>query len=298
MIFNTETNPGGLSAAQPSSPFPSAPPVTPGAANYREGQTATSPDGKRRVVFRSGMWVKDTSYLPPQPRATTTNSDMRALDEANANAAAGRETTSQYLQAAQALDDLGGTGPWKEALMSAGAPGSGETTPSRGWLGDALGAVGGVLSAVGGAAARPFFSEKKLEARDRLRTIAANGVLSRSGQLKGPASDRDVAFLRSGGLDLSKTTGENKRVLMDGIRQGGLAQTRALVTSRWIADNGSLVAKNRGGLTYQEALQQAEARYADDFARRQAARRQAPSAPPSVKGSRTLTIDLDGRVIR
>lgn len=268
-----------------------------------EGRTATSKDGKSRVVFRSGMWVKDTSFVPPQPTATTTNADLQVLNQANATAAAERESVPTYLQASQAIQDLGGTGPWKEWLMSAGAPGQSEEGPKRGIVGDAFGAVSGVLSSVAGAAARPFYSSKQLAARDRLRTIAAQGALSKAGQLKGAASDRDIALVRTAGLDPSKVTEENNRVVLDGIKQSGLSQTRAMVASRWIADYGSLSAKNANGLTYPEALGRAEARYAQNFAERQAARalgpRRLPAPPPGRRGGQSIqTIDLDGNIIR
>lgn len=271
-----------------------------------EGRTATSKDRKTRIVVRNGEWVRDWSYRPPADAqsATTTNADMKAMGEANARAAAERDATPLYLSAAQAIDGLGDTGPWKAALMDAGAPGQSEPSADRGWLANAFGGVAGLIPKAAGALYRPTIPRKVLAARDSMRSIAAQGALSRTAQLKGAASDRDMAMVRVAGLDPSKLPEENRRIVKSAIRDGGLNQTRALVTNQWISDNGSLKARNRNGKTFQEVLQRAEQMYGQRFTERQAERHQGakslPKPPPSRKASsagRPVTIDLNGNIV-
>jgi len=257
-----------------------------------EGKTATSKDGKSRIVIRNGEAVRDTTYRP-MAAASATNSDLTALATARENAAAARDATRTYKEAARALDDAGETGPWKDALLSAGAPSGNGDSPDRGWLGNALSTVVSVPMAAGGYIYRAITPRKQLAARDTLQTIAAKGALARSAALKGTASNSDMALIRLGGLGTAKYPEENRRILKDGVKEGGLAQTRALVTQQWIADYGSLKAKSSGGKTFEQTLQHAEDTFDRRFAERQAARRM-PTPPPSVRKNRVRTYDLDG----
>ena len=65
-------------------------------ADEYEGRTVTSKDGKTRVVWRSGEWVKDTTYAPPVEKVKPTNADMKLLGELSAKAQAERDGRRTY----------------------------------------------------------------------------------------------------------------------------------------------------------------------------------------------------------
>lgn len=272
-----------------------------------EGKTATSKDGKTRIIIRNGEAVRDDSYRPSgAAQVTTTNADMKALADARDTAQAERDATRTYLRAAKAIDDFGDSGPWKATLLDAGAPGQSEEAPDRGWAANVLGPVASLPMNIAGGIYRAFTPRKTLTARDTLRTIGAQGALAQSSKLKGTASNADMALIRTAGLQPSKYPEENRRIVNQAITDGGLAQTRALVTQNWIATNGSQKAKDSAGHTLEDMLQLAEASYARHFAERQAARRQPvrslPQPPPSVRksasASRVPVIDMNGNPAR
>lgn len=249
----------------------------------QEGQTATSKDGKKRIVFKGGQWVNDPTYQAPgADRAKTTPNDMQVLREASREAASERDALRSYSAAGAAVDRLD-TGPVKAAWMDAITPDEDDGV---------LGKIGSVI----GAPFRPLISKRDWEARDHLKTVNAQVALEGSQQMKGSSSDKDTALMRLSGIGPSKTSAENRRIVNSATYSSGLAQTRALVTSNWIAKYGSISNPAPNGLTYEQALQVGE----QSYAKRQQARksgRSLPSAPPSRRGGKTLTIDLDGNPI-
>lgn len=245
----------------------------------QEGQTATSKDGKKRVVFRGGNWVNDPSYQPTGPeRVKTTPDDMKALLAASGAAAAERDALTTYASAGKAVDRLD-TGPVKSAWMDAITPDEDDGV---------LGKVGSVL----GAPFRPLISKRDWEARDHLKTVNANVALAGSQQMKGSSSDKDTALMRLSGIGPSKTSAENRRIVQSATEKSGLSQTRALITSNWIGKYGSVSNPSPNGMTYEQALQIGEQSY-----QRRRAQSKLPPAPPRRRGSQPLTIDLDGNPI-
>lgn len=249
----------------------------------QEGQTATSKDGKRRVVFRGGNWVNDPTYQPQGPeRVKTTPDDMKALLAASGTAAAERDALTTYSAAGAAVDQLD-TGPVKAAWMDAITPDEDDGI---------LGKVGAVL----GAPFRPLISKKDWEARDHLKTVNANVALAGSQQMKGSSSDKDTALMRLSGIGPAKTSTENRRIVSSAIDKSGLSQTRALITSNWIGKYGSVSNPSPNGMTFEQALQLGEQSYRRRLADIRA-RKRLPQAPPSRRGNKPLTIDLDGNPI-
>jgi len=248
-----------------------------------EGQGAISKDGKSRVVFKGGQWVKDPTYVPagaaPGSPVKTTPQDMKAMTDASAKAESERDSLRTYAGAGKAVDDMD-TGPVKAAWLDAIVPDED---------GGILDKIGGIL----GTVARPFVSQKTLDARDQLKTVNANVALAGSQQMKGSSSDKDTALMRLSGIGPAKRPAENHRIIDEAIYNSGREQARALVTADWIGKYGSLSNRSRNGMTFEEAKQRAE-RYYDQ---RQQARKM-PKAPPSKRGGKTLTIDLDGNPIQ
>lgn len=249
----------------------------------QEGQTATSKDGKKRVVFRGGQWVNDPTYQPPgADRAKTTPQDMQVLREASGKAAAERDALSTYSAAGRAVEELD-TGPVKAAWMDAITPDEDDGV---------MGRIGSFL----GTPFRPLISKRDWEARDHLKTVNAQVALAGSQQMKGSSSDKDTALMRLSGMGPTKTTAENRRIVNSAVNSSGLAQTRALVTSDWIARYGSVSNPSPNGMTYEQALQLGEQSY-NRRMRALRANKKLPSAPPSRRGGKPLTIDLDGNPI-
>lgn len=258
----------------------------------REGQTATSKDGKSRVVFRGGQWTNDTTYRAPIPtkQAITSSADRKSLEEARARAAAERDAARQYDSADKAVTEMG-TGPvkgwWLDVITPEESKGGGRT-----W-GDVAAGAADALGAALGMAARPLVSQRTFTARDRLQTLSAQAALSHAGQLKGAASDKDTALIRMAGLSPYKSEKENHRIIADARYQSGLAQERANSTSYWIGKYGSLSTTAPNGVTFDQYLRGAEGRYASAQA---AKRRPLPKAPPRGRGP--VTIDLNGNPTR
>lgn len=177
--------------------------------------------------------------------AKTTKDDRMALTKASATAAAERDALAAYQRAAQAVDTFD-TGPIKASVLDVASP-----EPSGGWL-DSLGAL------TVGIPIRGVTSSKTLAARDHLKTINAKIALASSGELKGAASDADMALMRMTGISDYKTKAENKRIISDAARTSKVAQTRAAFTNGWIARFGSLSSASPNGTTFEKGLAEAE----------------------------------------
>lgn len=271
---------------------------------YREGQTATNPRTGQRVVFRNGMWVNDTSGAPrPQQRARTTAADQKAVQEGSEIAQAERDTQRIYSQAQGAVNRLG-TGPVQNWWMGAITP---EPDGS-----------GGVLDTVGGILGLPFrhlgYTSQDWADRDHLKTVEAGASIAASGQLKGPATDRDMGLLRLTGLQAGKTVEENNRIINEARRESALNQWRARYRAQWVTRYGSLSAPAPSGASFEQALQAGERAFNERYDERSAAprsvstrqpaqgRRVTRAAPPSTRrrsqSSAPVTIDLNGNPIR
>lgn len=248
-------------------------------SEIREGQTATSKDGKSRVVYRSGMWVKDTAYSPPAEKAKTATQDRTALNAASETARVERDALRMYSGAQQAVDAMG-TGPVRNAYLDAIIP-------------DDDDGLAGKIGAFVGTPLRALVSQKTLDARDHLKTLSANVQLAGSQMMKGSSSDKDTAIMRMAGLSPSKQPAENRRILREAQSKGALNQLRATVTANWIGRFGSLSATSPNGMTFEQNLQYAEQR----FAERQRAHT-LPKAPPRARSRGVTTIDLDGNPIQ
>lgn len=274
---------------------------------YREGQTATNPRTGQRVVFRNGMWVNDTSsstQARPQQRARTTATDQKAVQEGSSIAQAERDTRRIYNQAQGAVNRLD-TGPMQSWWMDAITP---EPDGS-----------GGVLDAIGGVLGTPFrhlgYSSQDWSDRDHLNTVNANAAIVAAANMKGAASDRDMALMRLTGLQTGKTAAENNRIISEARRQSYLNQWRARYRAQWVSRYGSLSAPAPSGASFEEALQAGERAFNNRWeerseqagrpsASRQPAqgRRVTRAAPPSTRrrnqSSSPVTIDLNGNPIR
>lgn len=256
----------------------------------QEGQTATSKDGKSRVVFKGGQWVKDASFVPQAASgpAKTTADDRKALIAAQGRAASERDAMRSYRSAGHALEKI--SGPTKASWLEAITP-----RPE-----------GGLLDKIGGFLGTPFRAlenDETLAAMDELSTVGASAALKNSGNVKGAASDKDMALIRLAGLGPYKTQGENRRIVKDAMYQSGLEQLRAKLTAQWIGRHGSLSNAAPTGETFEGYLTRGEGMYADRMAGRTKAPGKAPAnslpkAPPSAKGSRTITIDLQGNIVQ
>lgn len=264
---------------------------------YQVGQTATSKDGTKRMVFDGEKWVNDPSFKPTPPKAKTLAKDMDILKEASAKAQAERDTVRTYDQAEQAVKRLD-TGPFQGMWMDA-------ITPDNNGFWDG---VGGFV----GTPFRAFYSDQALEDRDQINTVNANAALAASANLKGAASDRDMALMRLTGLQTGKTKAENLRIIRDARLQSGLEQARAKYKARWISKYGSLSAPAPSGASFEEALQVGEQAYVKAYKARMAGKplpRPKPKPKATKKPSRvprkapprrrsTVTIDIHGNPVR
>ncbi|MFC3214623.1 hypothetical protein [Novosphingobium panipatense] len=251
-----------------------------------EGKTAISKDGKRRIVIRNGEAVVDTSYTPPASSggpAKTSADDRKALIAAQSRAAAERDAMRSYRSAGHAIKKI--SGPTKAAWLDAITP-----KPD-----------GGILDKIGGILGTPFRAledDETLGAMDELSTVGASAALKNSANVKGAASDKDMALIRLAGLGPYKTQGENTRIVKDAMYQSGLEQLRAKLTAQWIARNGSLSNPNAKGQTFESYLTLGEGMYADRMSGRTKPRTKSlPKPPPSAKGAKPVTIDLEGNIV-
>ncbi|MFD1959599.1 hypothetical protein ACFSHP_12080 [Novosphingobium panipatense] len=146
----------------------------------------------------------------------------------------------------------------------------------------------GILDKIGGILGTPFRAledDETLGAMDELSTVGASAALKNSANVKGAASDKDMALIRLAGLGPYKTQGENTRIVKDAMYQSGLEQLRAKLTAQWIARNGSLSNPNAKGQTFESYLTLGEGMYADRMSGRTKPRTKSlPKPPPSAKG--------------
>lgn len=266
---------------------------------YEEGQTASHPDG-RRVIYRNGSWVNDTSRAQQPRRAAPSSTDQEALAEASRIAQSERDAMREYSQAESAVRRMD-TGPVKARYLDA-------ITPEE---------DGGVLDAVGGFLGTPLrwmVDDDTFAARDHLRTVNAGVALEGSSQMKGSSSDKDTALMRMAGVSPYKTVTENQRIIREARRHSGLSQVRAKTRARWINLHGSLSAQNGSGRSYEDFLTATESAYnrrmdALERGDRETAtappprrsrgatvdrQTRRPQAPPRKSRSETVTIDLNG----
>lgn len=222
-------------------------------------------------------------------RVKTTPDDMKMLKESSEKASLERDALRTYAGAGAAAKRLD-TGPMQAWWMDA-------ITPEEG---------GGFWDGVGGVVGTPFrymYSDQDWQDRDHLKTVNAKVATAASQDLKGAASDRDMALLRISGIGAGKTLPENRRIIKDAAYQSGLAQARARLTSMWISRNGSVSNPDPNGRTFEDSIQNGERLFAQQFAKRYGElttkRKALPKAPPrKPAGSGTLTIDINGNPIK
>lgn len=252
-------------------------------SDYYEGQTATSKDGKSQMVYKKGMWVRDTAYQPAAAQKQKTSADdVKYLKGLNDTASASGDFARMATQAAPAIQKFGpsGTGPLTAGFLDA-------ITPDEG---------GGVMDTVGatlGTLFRPLISDQTWKARDQLRSLSAQVALKGSQMMKGSSSDKDTAIMKTAGISPYKTVPENQRLVHEARYAAGLDQARSIAAARWVARNGSIAAPAKNGMTFPQFTKSVEDNYARLVAQRS---RQMPSAPP--RRGITTTIDLDGNPIR
>jgi len=239
---------------------------------YQEGQTATAKDG-RRVIFKGGQWV---NYSTPgsAPRAKTTAQDMKALTEASARASAEADAQRDYGELSRAVKTFD-TGPSKGMWTDAFLPNPTDGYPVLDEIGALVGSFGKLATSVL-PKGRKLLDDDLIQARDRLNTAASRSAVAASSQMKGAASDRDMALLRSSGVSTGKTVPENLRIIGQAQMDSKRSQTRALLTNKWIAKYGSLAQASPGGMTFEQAV----GRGNQDL-ENQTRRSSLPKAPPS-----------------
>lgn len=236
-----------------------------------EGRTATSKDGKARVVWRSGEWVNDDTYVPPFQKAKTSAQDAKDLSAALTSATVARDMGQKYAEVRQAVNDFD-TGPTRANIIDALTP------EDDGGLWDAL---GGTIGAFPRAVGLP--SQQTMTARDQLRTTAAEATIAKSNAMKGAPSDKDAALARLTGVSPYKSVVENNRVIDKAAEDTGREQARTRVRANWITKYGSQSAAAPNGMTIADALAISDRVYAEDFHRR---RRETPGSRGQALGSR------------
>lgn len=230
-------------------------------SEYQEGQTATHKDG-RSIVFRNGQWVSNSGSARTALRAKTTAQDMKALTEASSRAEAEADAQRDYDSLSSAVRTFD-TGPVRGALFDAFAPNDGGA-----W--DTVGTLIGALPMAG------VPTETKV-ARDRLKTASASNAIASSAQMKGAASDRDMALLRTSGISTGKHVQENQRILTKAQMDSKRSQARALLTNKWISKFGSLAQASPNGMTFEQAVN-----YANRDLENQTRKSSLPKPPPSA----------------
>jgi hypothetical protein len=236
--------------------------------------------------FATAAIAKETAA--PPAKAKTYSEDRKAALAASSRAATERDMSRDYDAAERAVRDFD-TGPYKEAWMSAITPEK-NTSGFIDGLADKVGALGGlILSGPGILGA----DKKTMAARDHLNTLSADVALAGNQQLKGSASDRDMAILRMTGVRPENTLEENLRIIKKARYTSGLEQRRALVTANWIGRFGSLSATTPGGKTYEQAMQDVDRIYQN-----RVNGKKLPAPPPKTKPPGRVTIDINGNPIK
>lgn len=221
-------------------------------------------------------------------RVKTTPDDMKMLKESSERASMERDSLRTYAGAGAAAGRLK-TGPMQAWWMDA-------ITPEEG---------GGFWDSVGGVIGTPFramYSDQDWADRDHLKTVNAKVATAASQDLKGAASDRDMALLRISGIGAGKQLSENQRIIKDASYQSGLNQMRARLTSMWISRNGSVSNPDPNGRTFEDSIQNGERLYEQQFKKRYSElttkKKPLPKAPPRKPSAfPALTIDINGNPI-
>ena len=210
-----------------------------------------------------------------------TPQDMMALNAASSKAQVERDALREYANAARDVDTFD-TGPWRAAFYDAITP-----EQDGGFLDKVGGAVGAVLS--------PFISTKTLDARSNLNRLNAVGAISGASDMKGAASDRDIALQRLKGVSPYNTRSANHTIIKKATYDSYIAQLRARVLSSWITKYGSTSRSAPNGMTYEQALKLGEDHIRAEMTGQKPQGRALPKPPPrSGGGAKRQTYDING----
>jgi len=195
-----------------------------------EGQTGTAKDGTP-VVFRGGKIIPQSDFNNPYAAATHT------------------QKYSDAIAAQRAKSDVAKMDAASEAVMTAGQTSANADQIQQILRRTATGPGAGIAAA--GSNWNPLSNHQygtDIQALDRLGNA---GVFGDLGKLKGPMSDRDVAFLRSQQVSPKNWGPENQNVV-DLMRWSSRRATQYEAgLNAWTEKLGSPSARNAKGQSYE-----------------------------------------------
>jgi hypothetical protein len=153
--------------------------------------------------------------------------DMKRLTDAQTTEQQAYENETTALGAEQVLKNTP-TGLFADQRVGLGKALGG------GWLGGKLGIP----------------STEQVANMETLQRLGAAGVLGQVGQLKGPLSDRDVAFVQSMNYDPEKSKLDNQRMVETQKWVAKRQAAYAASLSKWTEMLGSPSATNKDGMTF------------------------------------------------
>lgn len=206
---------------------------------FREGQTATNPRTKQKIIYQGGLWVEhnpagDQKALNPayaeafaKKRAQT---DVTTIEKAGEGVQTADSLLSTSSQARRLLDEGTPTGTFSGARMAAGRAVGNKFTNA---------VTGGLIPNKG--------TVSKME---RFQQLTNEAVLGDVSKLKGPLSDRDITFLKDTQAGIDKTPDGNKRALA--AREWAATRLRAYESAlqSWTQKLGAPSAVNARGQSF------------------------------------------------
>jgi len=210
---------------------------------YKVGDIATNPSTGEQKQFNGREWVKVTGSTPRVAPKMSVEA-QKQLNGLNAQAAAARETATEYSNAQAALKRLK-PGPFRGAFLDAAIPEQG------GNLMDKLGSIviGGPAKILGAVTPQDTTDFQ------RLKGLQAQRVLTGQIEQKGPQTDSDAARLNLTEISPYKTSEVNAAVVDSGRKKADRAIKRAPFYSKW-ANTYGLNGVDEKGRSVEQAFQE------------------------------------------
>lgn len=217
------------------------------AQKFIEGDIADGPNGEA-IIFRQGRWY-------PHTENKSGGAPGFGFDGATSNYkyqdAVAKQRADADVKRIDAAGEMERTGYENEATAKRAEEVMNNRTPT-GWAADQRIGLG---KAIGNGFTRAvslgFIPDKDETANlETMRTLGNQGALGQVGQLKGPLSDRDVAFIKTLQYDAGASPTQNRRVIdaqkWVARRQAGYAAA----LRAWTQNLGSPSALNPKGQTF------------------------------------------------
>lgn len=207
-----------------------------------EGQTATNPQTKEKIVYRGGKWYPADAGVQGYDSVGQSAEMLKALAKGRAAKDLARLESSQVAEAEGYGNEQ--TALRAQDVLDTGVP-TGAFGEQRAAIGKAIGNP--VTSFLSGG----FIPNKEQTANlETMTTLGNQGALGQVGQLKGPLSDRDVQFIKTLQYSPNSSRTQNQRVIE---AQKWVARRQAAYGAslrKWTEKLGSPSALNKDGMSF------------------------------------------------